>query len=77
MESKEIIGIIRGFELRKVTIYVIGPYYVQHRGMQVNQAFDETDLIDNVYMDSISDVDCFTWSEPIESLEELQIEINS
>lgn len=77
MEKKEITANVGCYSRRDVTVYVIGRYYVQHGGTIVSYASDESDLFDGCYLDAIEDVDCFTWDDPIESLEELETAINS
>lgn len=44
--------------------------YVVDGGTIVNETHDE--IQDDVNVEELSDIDCFTWSEPINSLEDLE-----
>ena len=51
------------------TIFSYNGWYCVDGSMNVNKTFDEISNGTNV--EFLNDVDCFTWSKPIESLEEL------
>lgn len=51
------------------TIFFYDGWYCVENSINVNRTND--DLFNGVDVESLSDYDCFTWSTPIESLEEL------
>lgn len=50
-----------------------GYWYVVEGGTVVNLTIER--LTDGVNVETVEDIDCFTWSKPIESLEELEITV--
>ncbi|MAH49607.1 hypothetical protein CMI37_27540 [Candidatus Pacearchaeota archaeon] len=53
------------------TIFEYANWYVVEGSVNVNHAPPWSGLRDGVNVETIQDDDCFTWSEPIESLEQL------
>lgn len=47
-----------------------GTYYVADGGLTVNLTLD--DVCDGVDIETLNDVDCFTWATPIYGLSELE-----
>lgn len=56
------IGVTR---ITEVDVYVHDNYYVQHGGILVNIANDSRDIVEGVHLDTIYDIDAFTWDKPI------------
>lgn len=52
-----------------------GSWYCVEGSKNVNCTLDEIE--EGVNVEELGDVDCFTWSKPIESLEELETAINA
>lgn len=50
-------------------------WYAVEGSQTVNKTYDA--VADGVDVETLSDIDCFTWSKPIESLEELQTAVES
>jgi len=49
-------------------------WYVADGGTMVNATYE--DICEGCDIEELADVDCFTWSKPIESIEELENAIN-
>jgi len=49
-------------------------WYCVGDSMNVNATYD--DIMDGVDVESLADVDCFTWSSPIEALGELEAAVD-
>ena len=63
------INCVYGSEHQKSILYVYNGWYVCDGSVNVNKTYD--DISDGVDIETLNDVDCFTASEPICSLEEL------
>jgi hypothetical protein len=50
-------------------------YYTVEGSQIVNLTIER--LTDGVNVETVEDIDCFTWSKPIESLEELETAVES
>jgi hypothetical protein len=55
-------------------IYTLDGWYVVDGSLTVNRTYE--DIEDGVDVEELSDYDCFTWSSPINSEEELEAAIN-
>ena len=55
-------------------IYTLDGWYVVDGSLTVNRTYENIE--DGVNVEELSDYDCFTWSSPIESEEELEAAIN-
>ena len=55
-------------------IYTLDGWYVVDGSLTVNRTHE--DIEDGVNVEELSDYDCFTWSSPINSEEELEAAIN-
>lgn len=79
MKIYEINGFVGGITKRPTTIFcgesIKGTWYVCEGGTIVNRT-DEP-VTEGVWIDELSDFDCFTVSAPIESLEQFENEINN
>lgn len=53
------------------TIYCYKGWYVCHGDNIVNRALEESCLVENVNIEELKSYDIFTWSKPIQSLQEL------
>lgn len=71
MRTKEIQGTY-GSGKTPCTVFVYGKWYTVEGSTGVNRAYNEEDLQEGVDVETIDDSDFFTWSSPIESLEELE-----
>lgn len=75
MTTKEVAGTYGLLQKQNRTIVYVAEnnngskWYVQEGGTIVNKTYDPIE--EGVNIEELSDVDCFTWDKPIESLEEL------
>lgn len=79
METKEVMGTY-GSSLTPCTVFVCGAWYCVAGSIVVNRAANSEELNDENHrlnVENIEDVDCFTVSSPIISLEELEEFVNS
>lgn len=53
------------------TVFVYQDWYVVEGGSLVNKAPFDTQWQDGIDVETIEDVDCFTWMNDIDSLDEL------
>lgn len=65
------IGVIGNDNDQEVTVYTYKNWYVQHGGTIVHKAEYEQDFVSGTELESIFDVDMFSWPVAIESEEEL------
>lgn len=73
MRAKEINGFVGGITKRATTIFTAtdrdgGTWYVCEGGTCVNKTFEDVEA--GTWIDELSDYDCFTVNEKIESLDE-------
>lgn len=69
MEGYEISGTYGSHKIA-TRIYCYKGWYVCHGDTIVNRA-DEESLVENVNIKELKDYDSFTWSKPIQNLQEL------
>ena len=69
MKTEKVVNGTYGSSRTACTVFVFGNWYVCEGGQTVNATYDEIE--DGVNIEELNDYDCFTWSSPIESLEEL------
>lgn len=80
MKTKEINGYVGGITKRPTVIFTAtsrdgGTWYVCEGGELVNKTFEDVET--GVWIDELSDYDCFTWSKPIETIEEFEEAISA
>jgi hypothetical protein len=61
-----------GSENTPCIVFIYGAWYVVEGSINVNKASDEDLLINDVDVETLQDVDYYTSTDPINSLEELQ-----
>jgi hypothetical protein len=71
MRTKEIQGTY-GSGKTPCTVFVYGKWYAVEGSTGVNRAYSEEELYEGVDVEGVCDSDFFTWSSPIESLEDLE-----
>lgn len=77
MEKRTIKAYIGYKQEIEVTVFICDDWYVQYGGNFVNQALDRMDLFEGCHLDDVQDFTGFSWNDPIESLEQLEIAVNS
>ena len=79
MTTKEINGFVGGISKRPTTIFIQetenGTWYVFEGGNCVTKTHEQ--VTEGVWIDELSDFDCFTLNEPINTIEEFEQAINS
>ena len=68
MKAKELNGTY-GSGNTKTKVFVYGKYYVCKGSQNVNKTHDE--INEGVNVEELQDYDCFTWSKPINTLNQL------
>ena len=80
MNAQEIEGYVGGITKRPNIIFIAqdrrgGTWYVAQGGVTVNLTVE--DVTDGTWIDELSDIDCFTVNEPIETLEEFEAHLEN
>ena len=70
MEAKIIDGYY-GSGNTECKVFVYGYYYCVSGSVSVFEAMDETQLVDGVDVEELSDFGMFTWNEPITNIDML------
>lgn len=73
MEIKEVQGYYGSHRI-PTTVLVYGGWYIAEGGTIVNHTHEEID--DGVWIEELSDDDCFTCDKPILTLQELVTEVD-
>ena len=60
-----------GSELTPCIIFFYDNWYVVEGSINVNMVLDSNQIFDGVDVEMVEDIDCFTWSDPINSIDEL------
>ena len=71
--AKEVSGTY-GSQKTPCTVLVYKGWYCVEGSVNVNRTHEEIE--DGVDVEELSDYDCFTWSSPIDTLEELMMAVN-
>lgn len=69
MKSEFEFNCVYGSQHTEDTGYYYDGWYCVHGSVNVNKTFDE--VTDGTDVELLNDIDCFTWSSPINSLDEL------